>query len=114
MTIYRIQDDLGAPLWVRIKENEQPLTYGNPREVNYWTPGMWEVWEEFLWVFQQLEKYSIPDKVSALSVPGNPSGKPAKQYQYLIQGQHLDYIQLRTKYPLTQLGITVVDTADEE
>ena len=102
MTIYRIQDELGSPLWVRIKENEQSLTYCDPRDVNYWSPGMWEVWEEFLWVFQQLQKYSILDRVST------------KQYQYLIQGRHLDYIQLRAKYSLSGYGIRVVDAADEE
>lgn len=103
MTVYRIQDSLGLPLWVRIRENEQAITHGDPRDVNLWAPGMWEVWQEFLWVFQLLEKYSILDRVST-----------STNYQYLIQGRHLDYIQLRAKYPLSQFGITVVDTALEE
>jgi hypothetical protein len=114
MTVYRIQDSLGLPLWVRIRENEQAIAHGDPRDVNLWTPGMWEVWQEFLWVFQQLEKYSILDRVNALTKPGRSGSSPAQQYQYLIQGRHLDYIQLRATYPLSQFGITVVDAALEE
>lgn len=117
MTIYRMQDSLGSPLWVRIREIEQRIDHCDPRDVNYWTPGQWELWEEFLWVFQHLEKYSILDRISTEAMPASgshPEYRALKQYQYLIQGRHLDYIQLQTKYPLTRLGITIVDAADEE